>query len=242
MDIPVGRNPAYRCRRRELSEEPMRFKDRGVDWGLFEATLHRRVGQVKMGAPAEKACADYTNCLVRTTAECLGEPKPRNFYGYEWWSPRLERLRLLRVRHNKARREWQATRRAGGIAEEEAKARFHLVRSLYRGEMRRAETDYFRQMANSGNEDPWGMAYRASSGRVRPPPGVINGLRLVGGFAGDTASAMRGILETMFPDDNVGADSAYHVQIRGAAACVPSGQDLEPLDRNRIERIIIITK
>ncbi|GBP96680.1 Retrovirus-related Pol polyprotein from type-1 retrotransposable element R1 [Eumeta japonica] len=60
--------------------------------------------------------------------------------------------------------------------------------------MREIQTAYFRQIAESGNVDPWGIAYRAASGRCRAPRNVVNGLALSEGFATDTAGAMSGML------------------------------------------------
>ncbi|GBP97336.1 hypothetical protein EVAR_103849_1 [Eumeta japonica] len=68
----------------------------------------------------------------------------------------------------------------------------------------------FRQIAESGNVDPWGMAYRAASGRCRAPRNVVNGLALAEGFAADTAGAMSGMLRSLCPDDDPAGDSGYH--------------------------------
>ncbi|GBP96665.1 Retrovirus-related Pol polyprotein from type-1 retrotransposable element R1 [Eumeta japonica] len=38
----------------EPMEEPVRFRDRGVDWDVFERTVQMRVGRIRWGAPAAK--------------------------------------------------------------------------------------------------------------------------------------------------------------------------------------------
>ncbi|CAK1553303.1 unnamed protein product [Leptosia nina] len=61
--------------------------------------------------------------------------------------------------------------------------------------MREAEATYIRRFA---------------SRRVKPPPGVIDSLRLAQGFTGSLGEAMSGILAAMCPDDDPSSDSPCH--------------------------------
>ncbi|GBP44909.1 hypothetical protein EVAR_24824_1 [Eumeta japonica] len=47
--------------------------------------------------------------------------------------------------------------------------------------MRVAQTAHVRSIAEMGNEDPWGLTYRAASGRKRIPRNILNGIELSGG-------------------------------------------------------------
>ncbi|GBP97344.1 Retrovirus-related Pol polyprotein from type-1 retrotransposable element R1 [Eumeta japonica] len=145
----------------EPMEEPVRFRDRGVDWDEFERTVQMRVGRIQ------------------------------SFYGYEWWNEELNRIRGETA---KKRKVWQRTKARGGDREPEARLVYLRARAAYRRRMRETQTAYFRQIAESGNVDPWGIAYRAASGRCRAPRKVVNGLALSEGFATDTAGAMSGML------------------------------------------------
>ncbi|GBP23612.1 RNA-directed DNA polymerase from mobile element jockey [Eumeta japonica] len=95
--------------------------------------------------------------------------------------------------------------------------------------MKEARELYFRNIADSGNQNPWGIAYRAASGRCFAPRSVVNGLSLAEGYACDTRGAMSGVLRALCPDDDPGRDTEYHVLVRLAAAMVSSGRDADPL-------------
>ncbi|GBP96681.1 hypothetical protein EVAR_90006_1 [Eumeta japonica] len=77
----------------EPMEEPVRFRDRGVDWDVFERTVQMRVGRIRWGAPAAKVAGSFTDVIIRSARECLGVIRPRSFYGYEWWNEELNRMR-----------------------------------------------------------------------------------------------------------------------------------------------------
>ncbi|CAH4035810.1 unnamed protein product [Pieris brassicae] len=225
----------HQARSSEQGMEPIRFRDRGVDWDRFRSDLTLRVGRITFNAPAQAICSAFTSAVVTSAEKCLGVVKPKRHGGYEWWSGELDGLRR---QHNKFRREWQQARRAGGLCEEIARKRFHLARTRYRKAMRNAETEHYRRISDSGNEDPWGMAYRLASGRVRPPSGVVNGMKLSQGFATNMEEAMSGVLAIMYPDDDVAVDSPYHSRVRLAAAFAPSGKDVDIVDRSALDRIV----
>ncbi|KAJ8712621.1 hypothetical protein PYW07_005463 [Mythimna separata] len=210
----------------ESSAAPRRFRERGVDWDRFRAGIQERVGSIDWSRPASAVCKEFTRVIAWTAEECLGTcGDGKKAKGYEWWSPALE---AMRKRHNKLRKAWQDARKVGGDLEVSARNDFHRGRSKYRAAMEKAQLDSFRKLADSGNQDPWGLAYRAASGRLRPPANVVNGVRLAEGFAGDVGGSMRGLLCALCPDDDLSRDTVHHRQVRLAAACIPSGRDAPP--------------
>ncbi|GBP70322.1 Retrovirus-related Pol polyprotein from type-1 retrotransposable element R1 [Eumeta japonica] len=204
------------------AEEPVRFHDRGVDWDKFECTIQSRIGRIPWGAPAAVVAECFTDAVTTSVRECLGERKPRVYNGYEWWNGALDILRRTTARKRKV---WQGMRGRGGVREERARADFHRQRWKYRVAMKEAREVYFKNIVESGNLNPWGLAYRAASGRCLAPRSVINGLSLAEGHACDTRGAMSGVLRALCPDDDPGRDTEYHVLVRLAAAMVPSGRD-----------------
>ena len=70
-----------------------------------------------------------------------------------------------------------------------------------------AQMDFFCELANTGNHDPWGLTYRAACGRLRPPPNVIYGIKIAERHAGDTESAMHNMVRSLCPDDNASTDT-----------------------------------
>ncbi|GBP05078.1 Retrovirus-related Pol polyprotein from type-1 retrotransposable element R1 [Eumeta japonica] len=220
----------------EPIEEPVRFRDRGVDWDEFERVVQVRVGRIRWGAaPAAKVAGSFTDVIISSARECLGVIRPRSYYGYEWWNEELDRMRGMTA---KKRKIWQRAKVRGGDYEVDARLAFLRARSAYRRRMRDIQTAYFRQIAESGNVDPWGMAYRAASGRCRAPRNVVNGLALAEGFAVDTAGAMSGMLRSLCPDDDPAGDSGYHRLVRVAAMLVPSGRDVGPVGGTLLGKIV----
>ncbi|GBP63882.1 Retrovirus-related Pol polyprotein from type-1 retrotransposable element R1 [Eumeta japonica] len=216
-------------------EEPVRFRDRGVDWDEFERTVQVRVDRIQWGASAAKVAGSFTDVIIRSARECLGVIRPRSFYGYEWWNEELNRMRGETA---KKRKVWQRTKARGGDREPEARLVYLRARAAYRRRMRETQTVYFKQIAESGNVDPWGIAYRAASGRCRAPRNVVNGLALSEGFATDTAGAMSGMFRALCPDDCPAGDSGYYRLVRVAATLVPSGKDAGPVSSLGLGKIV----
>ncbi|KAJ8706452.1 hypothetical protein PYW07_012530 [Mythimna separata] len=207
--IAGGTGGRGNCRGAEPTEEPVRFRDRGVDWLRFRQTIHARMGRLDLSKPAPFVCRDFTRAIVDTASQCLGAKGSPKDAGYEWWNPELDKLRKST---NKARYKWQGARKEGGLREEGLRAEFHVARARYRKAMEGAELEYFRRIADSGNADPWGLAYRAASGRLRPSPRVINGTELAEGFATTVGDAATGLLRVLCPDDDPLRDTPYHKQ------------------------------
>lgn len=225
----VGRQMRERGAAREGATSgptPVRFRERGVDWARFRSRVHERVGSLRWDRPASDIARELTQAVGCSAYETLGEVGTgRKTRGYEWWTPALD---ALRKSCNRARKVWQMERKRGGALEGMAKREYHDRRSRYRKAMGKAQLDYFREVAEAGNGDPWGLAYRAVSGRLRPPPNVINCVELAEGLTGDAGAAMRGLLGALFPDDSEVGDTEYHGGVRSAAACVPLGRDAPP--------------
>lgn len=220
----------------ESSGVPRRFRDRGVDWDRFQAMIHERVGGIKWARPASDVCKQFTRMIVQSAEECMGtRGEGKKMRGYEWWSPKLE---TLRKSQNKARKDWQRARRVKSSLEDELRKVFHDRRSKYRVTMEGAQLEFFRKLAESGNEDPWGLAYRAASGRFRPPPNVINGILTARGHTTDVRGAMQGLIGALCPDDDITKDTNYHRSVRMAAACIPSGKDAPPPSRQDLAGIV----
>lgn len=221
--------------------EVSKFKTKMVDWRAFEASIHDRAGKLKLGKGANQDSVELTNMLTRTSVEFLGTVNEVNRdRGYEWWTPKLDNLRRLQL---KDRRAWQKLRKLIVDGEEteaslRAKGVFHQSRLRYRAEMERAEIAHFRDMADSGNRDPWGLAYRAASGRKRPPASVVNGVAFLGGNTSDVGGSMTALITALCPDDDPATDTAYHRQVRLAGATLPSGEDSGLIDTTTMSRIV----
>lgn len=222
-------------RRTPTEDAPRRFRERGVDWERFQTTLQYRMGRLRVRRTAEEICTQYSEILTRTAEDCLGERKAVDTCRYEWWSPELDRLR--KTVYN-ARRNWQRARKMKSESEPHLNDLLRSARRSYKVAMKDAEIAHFRQIADSGNEDPWGLAYRAASGRLRPPPNVMNGIKLLEGHTHTATETMTGLLKTLCPDDDPASDTAYHRQVRIAAACAPPGDDCGPPTREALERIV----
>ncbi|CAK1582263.1 unnamed protein product [Parnassius mnemosyne] len=133
-----------------------------MDWERFRAIVKLRMGWLHVEKPAALLAKEFSGVVIRSAEEGLGERRPRGSGGYEWWTFELDKTRKLQC---KLRRAWQSKRRLGGRSEELARMPFHSVRARYRTMMVEAQQSQHRKIANSGNEDPWGFAYRLSSGR-----------------------------------------------------------------------------
>ncbi|GBP63893.1 Retrovirus-related Pol polyprotein from type-1 retrotransposable element R1 [Eumeta japonica] len=77
----------------EPIEEPVRFRDRGVDWDEFKRVVQVRIGRIRWGAPAAKVAGSLTDVIIRSARECLGLIKLRSYYRYGWWNEELDRMR-----------------------------------------------------------------------------------------------------------------------------------------------------
>ncbi|CAK1597196.1 unnamed protein product [Parnassius mnemosyne] len=184
------------------------------------------MGWLHVEKPAALLAEEFSGVVTRCAEEGLGERRPRGSGGYEWWTPELEKTRKLQC---KLRRAWQSKRRLGGRSEEIARMAFHDIRARYRKMMVEAQQSQHIRVANTGNEDPWGLSYRLASGRVRPPANVINGIAFAGGHPDRLEAAMQNLMSTLCPDDSPDCDTAYHRQVRLLAAFVPSGGAAPPL-------------
>lgn len=214
---------------------PVRFRDRGVDWDSFRSALHARMGSLHEGLTASQYCKRYSEILLRTATECLGKCGRSRDGRYEWWNPELDSLRL---RVSRARREWQRSRPSGGSVESELHDKLRSLRGLYKEAMKTAEIKFYQDIAESGNDDPWGLAYREANGRRRPPPNVLSGVKLAEGYTTTAGATMDGLLRSLCPDDSTARDTEYHHSVRVAAAFAPSGNDAPAPSMETIERII----
>ena len=215
----------------------LRYRDSGVNWARFRGVLHHRVGQLATRKSAASICKEYSGILAKTAQECLGTKQDSEGCGYEWWTPELDQLRR---NVSKARREWQQSRKKNSYREPELHDSLRRARLQYKETMRDTELAYSRGVADTGNADPWGLAYRASSGRIRPPSNVLRGLRLLqeGGHTITSQETMTSLLSTLCPDDDPRQDTPYHRAVRMAAALSPTGSDSDPPSRKTLERII----
>ena len=217
-------------------EQHMRFRDHGVNWERFRGVLHHRMGQLSTRGPAASICEDYSRILTRTAQDCLGTRQESGNRGYEWWTPELDKMRRS---VGKARRDWQQSRKKKSSREPELHDSLRRARVQYKEAMRNAEIAYSRGIAETGNDDPWGLAYRASSGRIRPPSNVMHGIRLLEeGITTTAKETMTGLLSTLCPDDDPRDDTPYHRAVRIAAACSPSGKNSELPSQKNLENII----
>ncbi|GBP88445.1 hypothetical protein EVAR_99539_1 [Eumeta japonica] len=107
------------------------------------------------------------------------------------------------------RRIWQARRVEGDIKEMHAKAAYQSARRTYGKNIMDAQTAHFCSIAEMGNEDPWGLAYRSASGCKCAPRNVLNGIEL-GGFTDSVNGVMRGMPKALCADENPSKDTDYH--------------------------------
>ncbi|GBP28872.1 Retrovirus-related Pol polyprotein from type-1 retrotransposable element R1 [Eumeta japonica] len=221
--------------RAEPVEEPVRFRDRGVDWDAFERMIQFRMGDIRWGATAAQVAESFSDVVEQVAKECLGVRKHRSYYGYEWWNEELDKLRVVTARKRKV---WQRMKVIGGYREAAARAEFQKSRGRYRWTMREVQRAHFVKIAESGNADPWGIAYRAATGRCTAPRNVINGLALAEGYADDTSGAMSGMLRALCPDDDLTKDTRYHALVRIMATMVPSGRDVSNVGSVELGRIV----
>lgn len=159
----------------EEAEEILAIRERAVNWSKFESTMHARMGKLRLWKPAEVLSREYSEILTRTAMECLGQRKTRKPAGYEWWTPELDSLRRD---VQCARRRWQDSRKVGGVVESDLLKSLRELRLQYKHAMKEAEITHFKTVSESGNQDPWGLAYRVASGRVRPPSNVLHSVNL----------------------------------------------------------------
>lgn len=225
------------ARQREQQREPVEcYRERGVNWSRFRGVLQHRMGRLRTWKPAANICEQYTDILARTAQDCLGHRKKADNCGFEWWTPELDKLRHVA---GKARRAWQHSRKLASSQESELHDALRSARLQYKAAMRQTELDYFRAVSESGNEDPWGLAYRIASGRIRPPSNVMHGVRLIeGGHTTTAEETMSGLMKTLCPDDDASVDTPYHRTVRLVAACAPTGLDSEPPSRAMVDRIV----
>lgn len=211
------------------------FRTRGVDWTAFCSALHARMDKLHGGLSATVYSERYSDILLQTAREHLGKYARRDDGKYEWWSPVLDDYRR---KVSRARRTWQTSRRKEGPDQERLHDALRALRGEYKDAMKAAEVDFYRQIAESGNDDPWGLAYREASGRLRPPQNVLYGAKLLDGFTETTGATMDSLLSSLYPDDDLGRDTPYHTQIRLAAALSPSGRDMPAPEKGTVERIV----
>ncbi|GBP96302.1 Retrovirus-related Pol polyprotein from type-1 retrotransposable element R1 [Eumeta japonica] len=211
-----------------------RFRDRDVNWDRFRTHLLSRAGALDERKSAEEYARDLCGIIERAAHACLGEYKSNSTKRYEWWNAKLD---ALRHRFGNARRKWQRLRKRTGRATENARETFVKSRSEYRRAMAEAQESHFRNMADSGNENPWGLAYRTTAGRSKTPGNVINCIRFGDGAASNVDDAIESMLCALLPDDDT-SDSVYHRQIRIAALTSPSGAPAPPIGAGRLGRII----
>ncbi|CAK1594413.1 unnamed protein product [Parnassius mnemosyne] len=193
------------------------------------------MGWLHVEKPAALLAKEFSGVVIRSAEEGLGERRLRGSGGYEWWTFELDKTRKLQC---KLRRAWQSKRRLGGRSEELARMAFHSVRARYRKMMVEAQQSQHRKIANAGNEDPWGFAYRLSSGRVRPPANVINGIAFAGVHPDGLEAAMHKLMSALCPDDSTDCDSPYHRQVCLLAAFMPSGGAAPPLKVEELGGIV----
>lgn len=222
--------------RRKLDTVPAPFRVRGVNWPAFCSKLHARMDKLHPGLSATVYSERYSELLLRTAKESLGYCGRKDNGKYEWWTPALDELRR---RTNKARRDWQKSKRTNSSNLETLHEELRALRGRYKSAMRTAEIDFFRLIAESGNDDPWGLAYREASGRSRPPQHILYGAKLSENYATSTGATMRCLLDTLYPDDIPTRDTPYHREIRIAAAFAPSGTcDMPAPDKSTVGRIV----
>lgn len=211
------------------------FRVRGVHWPAFCSALHARMDKLHPRLSATEYSVRYTDVLLRTARDTLGHCGRKDDGKYEWWSPELDDYRR---RTNKARRKWQKSRRNKGPDQDLLHDELRALRGKYKDAMKAAEIDFYRQIAESGNDDPWGLAYREASGRSRPPKNILYGAKLSEGYTQSTGATMKSLLETLYPDDMPTDDTDYHREVRVAAAFAPSGRDMLAPEKSTVERIV----
>ncbi|GBP00473.1 hypothetical protein EVAR_1006_1 [Eumeta japonica] len=76
--------------------------------------------------------------------------------------------------------------------------------------MRETQTAHFKTIADNGNLDPWGLAYRAASWQRMASRNVVNELALSEGFTLNSRGAMSGLIYALCLDDDLSKDIDHH--------------------------------
>ncbi|CAH2065221.1 unnamed protein product, partial [Iphiclides podalirius] len=113
-------------------------------------------------------------------------------------------------------RERGKCKRLGGQREVLVGNAFRAARRRYRAMMEEEQHSHFLRVADSGNTDLWGQAYRIASGRVHPPANVVNGVEYAGARAESVEEAAGGLLRALCPDDDVSKDEIFHRRLRAS--------------------------
>ncbi|GBP87566.1 hypothetical protein EVAR_65187_1 [Eumeta japonica] len=187
-----------------------------------------RVGGINASVSANEYAARMTGEIERAAFECLGVYKNNSVRKYD---SRSDRLDGLRHNFNRLRRRWQRLQTQPGQLANGAREEFIEARKRYRMAVREAQAEHFRGIAETGNVNPWGLAYRTASGRIRAPSNIINGIKFRGGTAGSVDDAIKNMLYALLPDDDVTNDTAYHQMVRAASSALPDGRPAPPMDQ-----------
>ncbi|CAH2079966.1 unnamed protein product, partial [Iphiclides podalirius] len=131
---------------------------------------------IQTGEKPKAAIYVHNRLAGVAVAHELSNRKPKRDAGYEWWNSKLE---TARKRTFKLRTVWQKSKRSGGLKEIMAGDAYRAARREYRNLMGVEQSNHFRQVAESGNTDLWGQAYRVASGRIHPPANIINATKYI---------------------------------------------------------------
>lgn len=214
---------------------PTRFREHGVIWSKFRMGIHESMGGLDVGQPAEKLSSQFQDIIVRVAHKTLGVAGVSRDKGYEWWTPELNDMRRS---YSHCRRRLQSAKGKDERVLGPARVAMCKARHEYRSAMKNAELQHFRKLADAGNVDPWGRAYREVSGRLRPPSNIVNGVQYANQFAGNLTEAVSNLMVALCPDDDASRDTPYHRSVRLAAAIAPSTTDALPPSKGQIGLII----
>ncbi|GBP97337.1 hypothetical protein EVAR_103850_1 [Eumeta japonica] len=87
----------------EPMEEPVRFRDRGVDWDEFERVVQVRVGRIRW-APRCEGGGIVHRCDHQICQRVSGVIRPRLAMN-EWWNEELDRMRGMTAKRGRFGRE-----------------------------------------------------------------------------------------------------------------------------------------
>ncbi|GBP42638.1 Putative 115 kDa protein in type-1 retrotransposable element R1DM [Eumeta japonica] len=104
--------------------------------------------------------------------------------------------------------------------------------------MAEAQESHFREITESDNENPWGLAYRMSAGRSKTPGNIVNCIRFREDVPDNVDDAIGAMLNALLPDDDPSSDIAHHRQVGIVALTSPSGTPAPPIGAGHLGRII----
>ena len=206
-----------RCQ--ENGDLSCRIKARDLDWGLLDACLLTDLGQLRDFDTMPLANkVDSLTGILRRAVEDSARHITRDKRLAAWWNRDLE---CSRSNKNRLEKRWKRYRSRLGVDHEqtiEARRLFANSRTEYVNKIRFAKKEqWLRIVRLSGESDPWGLAYKILSNKIKRPTKMVS-MRSEMGLLTKPDEICRHFLGGLLPDDDVQSDNNENILIRQRAA------------------------